>query len=90
MATYTVTLTDAEDKAIHVVAKSAQEWINNAVHNRCRIAIDEIVNNYIQAQLSTGQPIVGSTHEEIVLNSNVKSLAQIEAELNAQTTKVQG
>ena len=42
MATYTITLSDAEDKALHVVALSAQDWIDNAVHERCRIAIDEI------------------------------------------------
>jgi len=76
MATYTVTLTDAEDKAIHYVANSAQEWIDNAVHNRCRIAMDEIVNNHVQEQLKNGQPIAGTTHEEIVLNVDIKSAYQ--------------
>jgi len=36
MATYTVTLTDAEDKALRYVAFDPQDWIDNAVHNRCR------------------------------------------------------
>ena len=42
MTTYTITLSDAEDKALHVVALSAQDWIDNAVHERCRLAIEEI------------------------------------------------
>jgi len=81
MATYTITLTDAEDKAIHVVAISAQEWINNVVHERCRVAMEEIANNHIQEQLKKGQPIAGTTHEEIVLNVNIKSAAQRDAEI---------
>ncbi len=40
---YTVTLSDAEDKALSYVAYSQQDWIDNAVHERCRIAIDDIV-----------------------------------------------
>ena len=85
MATYTITLSDAEDKALHVVALDAQEWIDNAVHNRCRIAIEEIVGKYVQAQLSVGKPIVGSTHEEIVLNADIKSLAEQQLEAVAVT-----
>jgi hypothetical protein len=40
---YTITLTEAEDKALSYVALSQQDWIDNAVHERCRVAIDEIV-----------------------------------------------
>jgi len=76
MATYTVTLTEAEDKAIHTVALSAQDWIDNVVHERCRIAMQEIVNNHVQEQLAAGQPIAGTTHEEIVLAVDIKSVAQ--------------
>ena len=44
---YDIVLTDAEDKAIHTIAISAQEWIDNAVHERCRLAMEEIVNNHV-------------------------------------------
>ena len=80
MATYTVTLSDAEDKALHVEALDAQEWIDNAVHNRCRIAMDEIVANYVKEQLAAGKPLSGSTTEEIVLAADVKSAAEHNAE----------
>ena len=76
MATYTITLTDAEDKAIHYVANSAQEWIDNVVHERCRVAMEQIVQEHVTTQLSAGQPLAGTTHEEIVLNVDIKSAYQ--------------
>ena len=87
MATYTITLSDAEDKALHVVALSAQDWIDNAVHERCRIAIDEIVNAEVQRKLAAGESITGSK-EDIVNAANIESAAErqarIEAEIAAQ------
>lgn len=83
MATYTVTLSNAEDKAIHVVALDAQEWINNAVHERCRIAIEEIVASEVQRLLAAGQPITG-TKDDIVMNAPIKSAAERHAEALAQ------
>jgi len=84
MATYTITLTDAEDKALHVVALDAQDWIDNVVHERCRIAMEEIVANYVKEQLAAGKPLSGSTTEEIVLAADVKSAAERNAEAVAQ------
>ena len=43
MADYTVTLTDAEDKSLRYAEASAQDWIDNAVKNRARIAKEEII-----------------------------------------------
>jgi hypothetical protein len=37
--TYTITLSDAQDKALSVVAVDQQDWIENAVFERCRIAL---------------------------------------------------
>lgn len=82
---YTITLSDAEDKALGVVALSQQEWIDNAVHNRCRIAIEEIVNAEVQRKLAAGESITGSK-EDIVMAANVESaverVARQEAEMN--------
>jgi hypothetical protein len=87
MATYTITLSDAEDKALGVVALSQQDWIDNAVHERARIAIDEIVNAEVQRKLAAGEPITGSK-EDIVMAANIESAAQrqarVEAEMAAQ------
>ena len=43
MADYTITLTDTEDKALSYAAYGQQDWIENAIKARCRIAIDEII-----------------------------------------------
>jgi hypothetical protein len=83
MTTYTITLSDAEDKALNVVALSAQDWIDNAVHERCRIAIDEIVNAEVQRKLAAGQPITGSK-EDIVLAADIESAAERQARLEAE------
>ncbi len=80
--TYTVTISDAEDKALHVVAMSAQDWIDNAVHERCRVAIEEIVADEVQRKLAAGETISG-TKEDIVLAAPVKSAAERQAELDA-------
>lgn len=83
MATYTITLSAAEDKALKVIAVSAQDWIDNAVHERCRIAIDEIVNAEVQRKLAAGESITGSK-EDIVLAANVESAADRQARLDAE------
>ena len=43
MADYTVKLTDTEDKAMSYAALSTQDWVDNALKNRARIAKDEII-----------------------------------------------
>ena len=83
MTTYTLTLSDAEDKALHVVALSAQDWIDNAVHERCRLAIDEIVNDEVQRKLDAGEPITGSK-EDIVIAADIESAAERQARLEAE------
>ena len=79
MTTYTVEFTDTEDRAMQYVAISANDWIQNASHERARIAIDEIVQISVQKFLELGQPIPG-TKEEIVAaaytNGWIKTAAQ--------------
>ena len=43
MADYTIKLTDTEDKAMSYCALSTQEWADNSIKTRARVAIDEIV-----------------------------------------------
>lgn len=64
---YQITLTAAEDQALSYVALSQQEWIDNAVHERCRIAIDEIVAITVQKCLETNIQIPGSKDEMVAL-----------------------
>ena len=80
---YTVTLSDAENKALGYVAFSQQDWIDNAVHERCRIAIEEIVNAEVQRKLANNETISGSK-EDIVNAAPIQSAAERQAEFDAQ------
>ena len=83
MTTYTITLSDAEDKALGVVALSQNDWIQNAVKERCRIAIDEIVNAEVQRKLAAGESITGSK-DDIVMAAPVESAADRQARMEAE------
>lgn len=42
MPDITISLTETENKAMEYAAASVQDWADNAVTNRARIAVDEI------------------------------------------------
>ena len=80
---YTITLSDAEDKALGYVALSQQDWIYNAVHERCRVAIEEIIAEEVQRKLAAGESITGSK-EDIVNAAPIKSAAERQAEYESE------
>jgi hypothetical protein len=77
---YTITLSDAENKALGVIANSQEEWINYAIRERCRIAIDEIVAQEVERTTAIGGTLSG-TKDEIVMSSTIKSAAERHNEL---------
>ena len=83
MPSYTVTLTDAEDKALSVVAISQQEWIDNAVKNRCRISKEEIVASEIKRIRESGGTVSG-TDDEIVMAATVETAAERNTRLQSE------
>jgi len=85
--TYTITLSDAQDKALSVVALNQQDWINNAVTERCRIAIEEIVAAEVQRITSIGGTISG-TKEDIVNAASIKTAAERKVEFEAQQAQI--
>lgn len=85
---YTITLSNAEDKALSVFVFNQNEWIQNAIHERCRIAIEDIVASEIQRLLSEGKPITG-TKEDIVLAAPIETLATHEARIIEENKKLQ-
>jgi hypothetical protein len=80
---FTITLSDAEHKALGAVAINQNDWIQNAVHERCRIAIEEIVAAEVQRKLAAGEPIAGSK-EDIVMAAQVESAAERQARFEAE------
>ena len=60
---YTVGITTAEFLSLQNVMIDQQDWIENAIQNRARIAIEEIVNKYTQYKINKGEAItaIGTT-----------------------------
>ena len=60
---YTVGITTAEFLALQNVMVDQQDWIENAIQNRARIAIEEIVNKYTQYKINKGEAVtaIGTT-----------------------------
>ena len=81
MATFTVTLTAAEVKAMEYVAISVQDWIDNAVSNRVRQSIDTIYGEEVDRMAA--DPTITSIpadKEAVVLSADIKSVAVRNAE----------
>lgn len=91
MPTITIELTDTELKGIEYAAVSPQEWADNAVTNRARIANDEIVDITVKHCLNNGIQ-VPATRELIVAyafdNAIVKTAAVRQAEAEAALAEV--
>jgi len=80
----TITLTAAQEKGLAYVAMSPQEWSENAVHNRCRQAIDEIYD--IEVARMTADPditTIPADKDAVVLAANVQTAAQRSAAAEA-------
>lgn len=87
MANYTINLSSAEDKALSFAALSQNEWIQNAIHERCRVAIEEIVGITVQKCLETNTSIPGSKDAMVDLAFEkgwVKTAAERQAEIEAE------
>jgi len=80
---FTIELSDAEVKALHYVAIDADSWIQNAVHERCRMAIEELVADDIKSKLDAGLSISG-TKDEMVLTSTLPSAQERHDAIMAQ------
>ena len=84
--TIQIELTDTQFKGLEYAALSPQEWADNAVTERCRIANDEIVDITVKHCLDNGIQ-VPATRELIVAyafdNDVVKTAAVRNAEAEA-------
>ena len=82
--TYTVSITDAEKKALEYIAISVQDWVDNAVDNRARIAINEIYNAEV-ARMTADPDItnIPADKDAVVLAADIKSAATRQAEADA-------
>ena len=88
MPDITITLTDTQYKGLEYAAFSVQDWAENAVTERCRIANDEIVKLTVDHCLDSDIQ-VPATREAIVTyafdNDIVMTAAERQAAADANT-----
>jgi hypothetical protein len=82
MPNITITLTDTQYKGLEYAALSPQDWADNAVTERCRIANDEIIQMYTSRALDEGVQIP-ATRELIIADAFTRGWAQTAAEIHA-------
>lgn len=80
---YTINYTETENRAMQYAAADVNDWIQNAAHERARIAIDEIVKIAVEKFLEVGQVIPGSK-DEIVAAAFTNGWVKTAAERNAE------
>ena len=63
---YTVGITTGEYKALQYVMVDQNEWVNNALKNRARIAIEAIQSQYTTYKINKGEAITAIGHTAII------------------------
>ena len=81
---YTITLTEAEQKAMEYIAADVDEWITNAATNRARIAIDEICDLYVKTKLENNEAITVTNKPDMVLAAYEEGLVKTAAQRNEE------
>jgi hypothetical protein len=81
---YTITLTEAEQKAMEYIAADVDEWITNAATNRARIAIDEICDLYVKHKLDNNEAITVTNKPDMVLVAYEEGLVKTAAQRNEE------
>ena len=77
MTIFTIELSDAELKALAYVAADPEEWINNAVHERCRLAMEDIFQAETQRMLADPDVTeIPADRDAVVLAADVMSAAE--------------
>jgi len=83
----TITLTETQYKGLQYAALSPEDWAENAVTNRARIANDEIVNIVVKHCLDNGIQ-VPATREEIVAYGFDNSIVKTAEQRNAESSEI--
>jgi hypothetical protein len=87
MNTFTLTLTDAELKALAHIAYDPQDWIENAVHERCRIAMEEIFAQEVARMVADPETTsIPADREAVVLAADIKTAKETHDALMIEPT----
>ena len=80
MAQFTVTVSDAELKALEWDILDIQTWVDNALHNKARRCIDSVVEEYSDKQ---ARKMSVSEKETFILITDIPTAAERQAELES-------
>lgn len=83
MSKYTIEFTDTEELAMQYISVSVDSWLQNAAHERARIAIDEIVHLSVSKFLEVNEPTPASK-EEIVSQAFARGWVKPSSERNQE------
>jgi len=75
MANVTVTVTDTQTKCLEYAAYSVQDWCDNAIHERARIAQDEIIAKLVAHCNANGVAIAKGVDAQITQAYSLKVVA---------------
>jgi hypothetical protein len=84
---YTVSVTDAEALALSSEAVDPVGWVENAVKERCRVAVENVVRVAVERCLAEGIPVPATKDAIVQLAFQqgwVRSAAEVQAELEAR------
>lgn len=80
MKQITVQITDAEEKVLTDVMVDIQAWVQNAISNRARQAMDGVIEKYTDKNY---KKLDRPTKEQLVMNITFKTAAERQAEFDA-------
>ena len=83
MPDITVSLTDTEQKCLEYAAASPQDWADNALTNRARIAKDEIIAALV-AHCNANDVAIATGEDEQVTQAFDLKVVKTAAEANAE------
>ena len=72
MANITVTVTDTQTKCLEYAAYSVQDWCDNAIHNRARVAQEEIISKLVAHCNANGVAIATGVDAQITQAYSLK------------------
>jgi len=86
MANITVTLTDTQTKCLEYAAYSVQDWCDGAVHNRARLAQEEIIAALVAHCNANGVAIATGVDAQITQAYSLKVVATAKSIQDARKT----
>jgi len=84
MATYTFTISDAQEKGFRYNTVDPQEWVENLIENKARQGMDSIYEEEV-ARMTADPDItsIPANKEQVVLDADIMSAADRQAQTAA-------